>query len=342
MNEQVPDDDVARLYEILTGRCRTQAVSAAAQLGVADALAAGPLSCAELADQLNCDADRLERLLLYLVSLDICTRDEITDTFNVTRLGQKLSSEALGPLASYLGSPEQWDPWARLADSLRLGAKDAFSETHGRDLYSYLSENAPAAIRFDNAIESFTRHQAAALTETLDLSGVSRLVDLGGGRGTILSALLKRWQALSGILVDLPEVLARTAKQIPDEIADRMDLIAGDFHKSIPQGADAYLLSHVLHNWDDQHATELLTRCAQAAVSNGYVFVLENLLLPGHLSHNGRHFDIEMMVITGGRERSKRAMRQLFNRAGLKLERTLAVTQSSWLLVGRPKSETPD
>ena len=342
MSEQLPDDDVARLYEILTGRCRTQAVSAAAQLGVADALADGPLSATVLAGRLNCNADRLERLLLYLVSLDICCRDEVNDTFDLTNLGHKLTSDALGPLACYLGSPEQWDPWSRLADSLRLGAKDAFSETHGRDLYSYLAENAPAAARFDHAIEAYTHHQAAALIEVLDLSGVSKLVDLGGGRGTILIALLKRWQELTGVLVDLPEVLARTAEHIPDECAHRMDLIAGDFHKSIPQGAEAYLLSHVLHNWDDRLAAELLARCTQAVTPNGYVFVLENLLLPGHLSHNGRHFDIEMMVITGGRERSKLAMRQLFNRAGLKLEHTLPVTHSSWLLIGRPKNASAD
>ncbi len=335
------DDDAIALFDILTGRCRAQALSAAAQLGLADTLAAGPLSADALAQQLDCVPTRLERLLLYLVSLDVLCRkgkdDSDHDTYGLTSLGRTLTADALGPLASFLGSPEQWDPWSRMAESLRQGAEPAFALTHGTDLYSYMSENKPAAARYDLAIESFTRQEALALAEVIDLSGISRLVDLGGGRGTLLTTLLQRWPELTGVLVDLPDVLERTHDHVPPEVVGRLELAPGDFLKAVPQNADAYLISHVLHNWDDDQAIALLSRCAQALAPGGRVFVLECLLLPGDLAHRGRHLDMEMLILTGGRERSKIELRRLFTAAGLKLERTLAVSQSSWLLSGKPR-----
>ena len=335
------DDDAIALFDILTGRCRAQAVSAAAQLGLADTLAAGPLSAAALAPQLDCDASRLERLLLYLVSIEVCCRegkdDSDHDTYGLTSLGRTLTADALGPLASFLGSPEQWDPWSRLADSLRPGAEPAFALTHGTDLYAYMAENKHAAARYDLAIESFTRQEALALVEVLELSNVTRLVDLGGGRGTLLTTLLQRWPDLTGVLVDLPDVLERTVDHVPAEVVDRLELAPGNFLKAVPQGANAYLISHVLHNWDDDRAIALLSRCVQALAPGGRVFVLECLLLPGELAHRGRHLDLEMLILTGGRERSKIDLRRLFTAAGLKLERVHSVSQSSWLLIGTPR-----
>ncbi|MFT7464113.1 MAG: SAM-dependent methyltransferase [Pseudohongiellaceae bacterium] len=341
MSAPPADEDAIALFDILTGRCRAQAVSAAAQLGLADTLVAGPLSAQALAQKHDCDSSRLERLLLYLVSIEVCSRegkdDDDQHTYGLTSLGRTLTADALGPLASYLGSPEQWDPWSRLADSLRPGAEPAFALTHGTDLYAYMAENDPAAARYDLAIESFTRQEALALVEVLDLSNVKRLVDLGGGRGTLLTTLLQRWPELTGVLVDLPDVLTRTLDHVPAGVVERLEVAPGDFLKAVPQGADAYLLSHVIHNWDDAQATALLTRCAQALPPGGRVFVLECLLLPGDLAHRGRHLDLEMLIVTGGKERSKIDLRRLFTKAGLKLEPVQAVSQSSWLLVGKPR-----
>jgi len=330
-----PDDDRTRLLELLAGRCRAQAVASAARLGLGEALSRRPRAAAELADELGCDPDRLRRLLLYLVALGVCERVD-GQGFGLTGVGRQLTDDALGPLASFLGSPEQWDSWSRLPEALTRPTGSAYEATHGHGLYERLARDTDAAAAYDRGIEAFTRDEALALAEALDLTDVRRLVDLGCGQGLALQALLNRWPALTGVLADAPAVVTAAAARLPAELAPRVQTWSGDFHREVPGPADAYLLAHVLHNWDDGRAVALLRRCAAGLAPGGRVFILETVLIAGDHADQARQLDLEMLVLTGGLERDKPAWRRLLAAAGLELLPARRVSPTSWLLTGRP------
>ncbi|MHC5209630.1 MAG: methyltransferase [Planctomycetota bacterium] len=325
------------LLDLLAGRCRAQAVSTAAALGVADGLVAGPRTCADLAEALKARAAPLERLLDLLVSLGVCTR-EPDQRYALTARGAALRSDAMGPLAAHLGGPEFWDPWSRLRDVLREGGATAYERTHGAELYAHLARDPDAARRYDAAIDSFTRTQAEQLCERFDFSEVSTLVDVGGGRGTALLCVLARWPHLRGILFDLPHVVAGARARIEADCPGRIDVQAGDFLEGVPAGADAYLLKGILHNWEDSRADALLTRCAETMAADGHVLVIDPILAPDDRVDAARLLDLEMLVLTGGRERRKPELRRMFRRAGLVLERVDPLVAGSWLMVGRRRS----
>lgn len=327
------------LLNLLGGKHRAQALSTAASLGIADRLAeAGPRSSGELAEDLGCDPADLRSLLQLLTGLGYFAEQE-PDRYVLTPHGETLRRDALGPLAEFVGSAEQWDPWARLRESIRdPSRRTAYELTTGKKLYDSLAGDPAAAARYDAAIDAFTRHEAAALRARLDLGTASRLVDVGGGRGTLLVELLAQWPDLRGVLLDLPHVV-RAAEAVRSEagLAGRLELVAGDFFVEVPSGADVYLLKHVLHNWDDDEARALLERCADAVTPSGRVVAIDAVLAPDSRPDLARLLDLEMRVLTGGRQRRKPELRRLFASAGLALERVEQLTAASWMLVARRK-----
>lgn len=336
-------DETAQLLQILSGKYRTQALSTLASLGVPDLLADEPRSLESLASTLDCDAGKLDRLLRFTVGLGFLTCEE-PSVFALTSLGKQLCSDALGPLATFVGSPEQWDPWARLRDSLGAssgaGAESTpFENTFGVDLYEYLANHPEAAARYDVAIDSFTQKEARELCSQFDFAGYESLVDVGGGHGKLLQEVLAQWPNLRGVLCDLPHVVERSKSRMSADVADRITLTGGDFFEALPAGHDLYCLKHVLHNWDDERATRLLKSCADALPANGKVLVIEAILTPDNRFDYARVMDLEMGVLTPGRVRRKPEYRQMFRAAGLKLESVVPIG-SSWLLVGsRVKAE---
>ncbi len=321
------------LLQVLSGKYRVQALSTVASLGIPDLLASRPWALDELAAKLECDADGLDRLLRFTVGLGYLAFEE-PNRFSLTFSGKQLCSDALGPLATFVGSPEQWDPWARLRESLQSkAASTPFEETFGVDLYKYLAAEPEAARRYDLAIDSFTQQEARELSAKFDFAGHECLVDVGGGRGKLLQEVLSHWPELKGVLCDLPHVIERVEKTLSPEFASRVTLERGDFFESLPQGHDLYCLKHVLHNWDDERATALLAACANALRPGGRVLVIEAILTPDNRFDFARVMDLEMGVLTPGRARRKPEFRQMFRAAGLKLESVQAIG-SSWLLVG--------
>lgn len=321
------------LLRILGGKYRVQALSTVAALGVPDALAEGSRDVEQLAAQLGCDAKELDRLLLFTAGLGFLERSA-AGTYRLTDLGQELRSDALGPLAAFVGAPEQWDPWARLRETLRGEAKvTPFEATLGVDLYEYLEREPEAAARYDLAIDAFTGHEADALCHIFDFSGSKTLVDVGGGRGKLLHEVLRRFPELAGVLLDRPHVIERARDGLLAELSERVTFHGGDFFEDLPEGHDFYCLKHVLHNWDDERAARLLSRCAQAMSPDGRVLVIEAILSPDHRPDLARMLDLEMSVLTGGRARRKPEFRRLFKKAGLALESVQPVGPS-WLLVG--------
>lgn len=330
--------EAQRLLELLGGKGIAQALSTAAALGVAEALADGPRGAGELAEALSCDEDGLGRLLSVLAGLGALARG-VDGRFTLTGLGRELRQDRLGALAAHLGEPSQWDPWARLRDALR-GGQSAFELTHGRGLFEHLAAHEGASSRYDEAVDAFTRIEARSLAEVVpELARGGRVVDVGGGRGTLLAALLARWEGLRGVLFDVPHVAEAAGARLAERFGGRLDAVGGDFHEAIPAGADWYVVRHVLHNWGDDEAVALLARCREAMAPGGRVLVVEGVLLPGDVLDTVRLLDLEMLVLTrDGRERSKPELRRLLARAGLALERTAPLAGFSRLLVGAARS----
>lgn len=321
------------LLDLISGKYRVQALSTIAALGIPDLLSKGALSAQEIAEHTGGEVPVLERLLIFLVGLGFFHQDS-SGLFQLTPLGEQLKAEHLGRLAAFVGSPEQWAPWASLRRTLRSKAgKTPFEATFGQDLYTYLECTPEAAARYDLAIDAFTVEEARELRGAFDFKGRRSLVDVGGGRGMLLKEILRHWPDLRGVLVDRKDVIDRAKGDFTEDETQRIELFGCDFFEQLPQGHDCYCIKHVLHNWDDERATQLLRSCADAMEPGGRILVIESILTPDHRMDKARVMDLEMGVLTPGRARRKPEFRRMFRNAGLTLEDVQAVG-SSWLLVG--------
>lgn len=330
------------LLELLGGKWIAAAISTAAQLGLADALDERPMNDAELAERLSCDRGSLERLLGVLAAEGLLEADR-EERFSLTRLGAQLRSSALGPLAQYIGAPFSWSPWLRLTESVQTG-KAAFELEHGQDLFSYLAEHPRASDVYNAGVDAFTRHDAQALAGAFDFSEFETAVDVGGGMGTLLIELLRRWSHLRGILFDKEHVVRAATERLRDAgMESRCSLVGGDFFESVPSGADVYIVRHIIHNWGDAEALRILRNCAAAVRPAGKVLVVEGIMLPGHRKDTTRLLDLEMMVLSGtGRERSKPQLRQLLSEAGLRLAKTVPLASTARLIIAEPRQKKGD
>jgi ubiquinone/menaquinone biosynthesis C-methylase UbiE len=228
-----------------------------------------------------------------------------------------------------------WDPWTHLHEAVRDG-KAAFQHATGQGLFDYLESHDADADLYHRAVDAFTRREARALAREYDFSTVRNVADIGGGLGTLVFELLDQWEHLRGTLFDREHVIEQARERlISSEFSDRVDLVAGDFMQAVPEGRDAYVVKHVIHNWPDETAARILRNCAEAMNDGGKILVVEGILLPGNRKDGTRLLDLEMMVLCGeGRERTKQEFRQLFKEAGLKLERTVPLAGTTRLLIG--------
>lgn len=322
------------LIELLSGKVRAQAVCTAARIGLVEALVGGPRSAAELATALRLDAGALEGLLRFLVGLRLLDAPT-PELYTLTPLGRRLGRDELGPLAAFLGAPDQWDPWSRLAEGLQ-GGPSPFERTFGVDLYTYLAQHPEAAKRYDAAIDVFTHKEAEALSLAYDFGAAKRVLDVGGGRGALLAALLARWPHLAGTLFDLPHVVDAARGELVRRFGERVHTVGGNFREALPAGCDHVLIKYVLHNWPDELCVELLERARAAVAPGGRILVIEAVAAPDGRLDTAAHLDLEMRVLTGGHERRKPELRRLFQAAGLTTVRLEPLTETAWLAVLRP------
>ncbi len=338
MSAPADDQEAAlELLKLLGGKWVAAAISAAAQLGIADALEDGPMAESELAAALGCDQDALGRLLGVLAAEGLLEADE-NDRFGTTVLGAQLRSQALGPLARYVGAPFSWSPWLRLKETVQTGDA-AFEIEHGQELFDYLADHPSESEIYNAGIDAFTRHDARALASAFDFSNYETVADIGGGMGTLLIELLRRWPHLRGVLFDKEHVVRAAESRLREaEVLSRCRTVAGDFFAKVPAGADLYIVRHIVHNWADAEAARILRNCGAALRPGGKVLVVEGIVLPGHRKDTTRLLDLEMLVLSGtGRERSKPEFRRLFGEAGLRLASTNPLASTARLIVGEPR-----
>jgi hypothetical protein len=307
------------VLQMLTGRWVTGAVTTAARFRLADHLAAASRTAADLAPRIGAHAPSLHRLLRALASLGLFAEDE-GGRFAVTPLGEQLRSDVPGSMygmARFLGSEEHGAIWNALGYAVASG-EPAFEHVYCRSLWQYLDEDPQLSAVFDGAMTSLMSAFRGEIVEHLDLRGARTVADVGGSAGVLMAALLERHAGLRGIVYDRPAVIDHVRGGAVGPLRARCAFVGGDFLASVP-AADVLILSRVLHDWADADAVRILANCRAALPAHGRVAVIESVIEPGNEPSFGKLLDLEMLVVTTGRERTRAEFEQLFARAGLRL-----------------------
>jgi SAM-dependent methyltransferase len=318
------------MLDLIGAGWTTQVLATAAELGVADRLARGPARAADMARDLKCDGDGLERLLRALVSIGLCEprahgRYALLPAGALLREGVR---DSVRSWALWCGR-HSWSIWGDLAGSIRQGVS-ARRRARETPLYSHLAENDEAARTFHNAMAEIARVVGRDVARACDFSGASHLVDVGGGHGELLAEILLAHPRLRGTVVDLPHATRGTIRLLAAAgLDDRAAVVDGNFFESVPVRADLYLLKSILHNWDDAKALAILETCRRA-MEPGARLVLVERLLPARPAATRRdrsilRSDLNMLVGHAGRERTREGYRALLSRAGFRLARVRAV-----------------
>lgn len=324
MPEVPPQFALARM---MTGYAVSQLIYIAAQLGLADLLKDGPQGINELADKTKTHQDSLNRVMRCLVAFGLFKEND-SGQFELAALGQYLRTDVPDSLAAMsLFSEESYLVWGHLLHSVKTG-ETAFNHVFGLHRYQYLEQHPEAAARFNAAMAQLSAQLAAAVVAAYDFSQFETAVDIGGGQGGLLLAMLRANPTLSAILFDTSSVVDVMEGQLAATgIAGRCKLVAGDFFESVPKGGDVYLLSHVIHNWDDDHCIRILENCRKAIRPEGRLLLIEMIVptefRPSFSTYPLVMTDLQMLVMTGGRERSESEFGTLLAAAGFKLDRVV-------------------
>lgn len=326
------------LLSILTGHWAARAVYVAARLGIADALAGGPLTADEVAARLGCDPAATVRLLRYLSRLDVVLsiRGVGESRYVTGATGGLLRSDNPFRDLVLLYGEEFYRAWDTLLPAVQQG-KSAFGLAFGEEHFDYFARNPEVGRRFDRSMAAVTDLVAARICAAYDFSKCSTVVDVGGGNGTLLNAVLRDNLDVTGILVDRAHVTDGVSGDA--EVGDRLTSLSGDFFDSVPGGHDVYLLSRVLHDWSDEDCLRILRVCRTACPEDAALLVLERVLTddgddsPYSLAVP---WDMQMLAVTGGQERTRNEFGRLLRDAGFELDDVRSLPLDMKLLVARP------
>ncbi len=310
-----------QLTQFINGFWVTQAVHVAARLGIADQLVAGPLSAEELASRTGAHAPSLCRLLRALASLGIFRADD-AGQIHLTPLAELLRSDhptSLRPMALMRGD-FQYKAWGELTGCVQTG-QSGFEHLFQQPMFDWLAANPEAGVLFDAAMQSIHGRESTQLVDAYDFSACETIIDIGGGNGSFLTSILKRNPAAKGVLFDLPAVIsrARSADHVK-EFADRLVLQEGSFFEQVPSGGDAYLMRHIIHDWNDEQSFLILSNIRRAMRETAVLLIAEFVIPEGNEPFVGKWFDLAMLVGPGGLERTEKEYKSLLERAGFRLE----------------------
>jgi SAM-dependent methyltransferase len=333
--------DIERLVCFVNGGAMSQAVSVAAELGIADMLAGGAKSADQLSQAAGCDASSLRRLLRALASADLCEEHD-DGSFSLTAAGGLLRDDAADSLRHWAiwWGQHLWSEWGNLLHSVKTGesARKLATQTIGLD---HLEHDTQAAAIFNRAMRELTRVVAGEVVRCYDFSRIRRIVDVGGGYGELLAAILKQHPALRGVLFDRPHAIegARSFFEATG-VSDRCETVTGSFFEAVPRGADAYLLKSVIHDWNDERSIVLLQNCRKAIAEDGKLLLVEQIMpdrmVPSLAHQDVARRDLTMLIGTGGRERTAGEFRNLLEAGGFGLRRIIPATLNFFLLEAVP------
>ena len=333
----------ARLLSLINANWTTQAVSVAIQLRLPELLRDGPQTADALAQATHCHGPSLTRLLRALTSIGVLT-EAADGRFELTSAGVLLRADVPGSLAAWAEfcGTRSWATWGRLVESVRTG-DSIRKQASGVDGFHHLENDAQGALLFNRAMVDLTQPVALAAARSVDWSGMRLIVDVGGGYGELIAAILAEHPSTRGILFDLAHASAAAGAGrllAAAGVDGRCTLVTGSFFDAVPDGADAYLLKSVLHDWDDDRAVEILRNCRRAMAPQATLFIIERIA-PEHFCESPRdqgiaRSDLNMLVGTGGRERTETQYRELLDAAKLRITRLLALGDPYSVIAAAP------
>jgi hypothetical protein len=337
MDTQLPPPVV--LYQIASAHYLSQALYVAAQLGIADLLADGPQPYETLAAKTGTHAPSLRRVLRLLATAGVFA-EGADGRFELTPVGSFLRS---GPgsfraTARLFGGPMVWRAWGDLLNTVRTG-EPAFARVFGTDSFGYFADHRDEAAVFDEAMSTFTAMISGAVAAAYDFSSMRSVIDVGGGEGALLTGILRAHPNLRGAVFDLTRLAEGARRQIGAAgLADRYQFVGGDFFEAVPAGFDAYLLKHVIHDWDDAHAVRILETCRRAMGPEAKLLIVEGVYPPrvdgSQESRGAAANDVNMLVCTGGQQRSEAEFRDLYAAAGFRLTRIVPTMSPARVIEG--------
>lgn len=329
----------ARLGQMLCGFWVSQGIYVSAKLGLADLLQDGPKTAEELAQATQTHPLSLYRLLRTLASVGVYVEDA-DRRFTLTDVGHCLRSDAPDSqrAMAIMSGEEHFRAWCELLYSVQTGLP-AFDKVFGMPVFDWLSQHPEQATIFDAAMVSVHGRETAQILEAYDFSGVKMLADVGGGNGSVLIATLQGNPHLRGLLFDLPGVVARaTPNFVKAGLTDRCELVSGSFFESIPAGPDAYLMRHIIHDWNDEQCLTILKNIHRVMPDHGRLLVAESVIPPGNDPYFGKLLDLNMLVVPGGQERTADEYAALFSKAGFRLTRIVPTKSELSIVEGQKAS----
>lgn len=332
------------LYQLAVGHYLSRALALAVKLDLADAIGDEVRAIDALAARTGTHAPSLQRVLRLLVSVGVLVEPS-AGVFALTEMGQLLRADAPGSMKDAVGvfaGEAIQDGWKELEFCVRTGEPAFKKENPDGDAFDSMREDPEAEAGFDRAMAAFTSQTALAVAAAYDFGSAKTLIDVGGGNGALLIGILRAHPHLRGIVFDQPSVVERARGEAKAaDLSSRLDAVGGSFFEEIPSGGDVYLMKHVIHDWDDDHALRILTRCREAMGDEGKLVLVEGLY-PARIddslvSRGAAANDVNMLVSTGGRQRSEAEFRTLYEQAGFRLTRILPTPARVSLIEGTPR-----
>ena len=332
-----PETAAAQLvFQVSTGYITSAALHVATRLSIAERLAHGPRPVADLAAETGVKADFLYRVLRALASVGIFT-ETAPRTFGLNLPAEflKKGPGSLGDGLDFIADPLHFQAYAEMLYSVRTGVPGG-EKVVGMPLFEFLSKNPEWAVSFNNAMTAFSASVMPAVLKAYDFSGIDVLVDVAGGHGQVLTSVLREYPAIKGVLFDVPHVIDGAGPLLAASgVAERCRTESGDFFKAVPAG-DAYIMKHIIHDWDDDRAVAILQSIHRAMTRpNGRLMLLEAVIAPGDATDMGKLIDLEMMMMPGGKERTAGEFAAIFKRAGFELTRVVPTESMLSVVEGR-------
>jgi len=333
-SNQMPPQAV--MLQMISGFWLSRAIYIAAKLGIADLVKDQPQTAADLAQSTGTHGPSLYRVLRALASAGIFAEDA-DGRFAITPLAATLQTDVPGSLRAFatveLGE-EHYPAWGDLMHSVKTG-EIAFDHVFAMPIWQYYAQNPENAKTFNDAMSGLTSAINEVVINSYHFSSISKVVDIGGGHGNLIISILKANPNIKGVLFDQPQVVEGARGRIEEEgLTDRCEIVAGDFFESVPSGGDAYILKWIIHDWNEEQSIAILKNCHQAMVDNGRLLLVESVIPPGNEPHLGKFMDLNMLVMTGGRERTEAEYRALFEAAGFRLTKVVPTPSPMCVIEG--------
>ncbi len=314
-----------KLIQMSSAFLQSRVLYTAAKLELADYLADGPKSADELAEPTGTHAPSLHRLMRTLAHMGVLSMED-DQRFSLTLLGEALKSDARGAAQSTIltvAGKGFWNSFFKLPETLEDG-EPGMEKAFGKSFFDYMADNPEESTHFNKTMIGFHGAEPPAVAEVYDFSGFDTVVDVGGGTGNMLATILERYSGPEGILFELPRVVTEAPELIEERgLKGRITCKSGNFFKAVPEGGDAYILSHILHDWPEERCLTILQNCRDVMSPASRLLIVEMVLPDDGSPHPGYELDMVMLALTGGRERTKEEYDELLKQAGFNLEQVV-------------------